>query len=182
MWEVIIVGAGPAGLSAALSLGRMRRNTLIIDAGEPRNATSPALHNFLSRDGTPPAELRAIAREQLRDYPTVQVMDAVLVLYVVAFIITAPVKVTIQNSRVTVTALDINIDTANRIDRIFNDCIVDMNAVLNVHSENITNKFSGLRDALLLRLISRVVIIHTIKIFVDFPLVAAITCHAVFDV
>lgn len=72
MFDVIVVGGGPAGLSAALTLGRVRRSTLVVDAGEPRNAPSPALHNFLSRDGAPPAELRAIAREQLGGYPSVR--------------------------------------------------------------------------------------------------------------
>lgn len=75
MWEVLVVGGGPAGLAAALTLGRVRRSTLVVDSGEPRNAPSPAMHNFLSRDGTPPAELRAIAREQLSPYPSVHVMD-----------------------------------------------------------------------------------------------------------
>lgn len=72
MYDVIIVGAGPAGLSAALVLGRCRRRVLICDAGRPRNAASHALHGFLTRDGVPPAELRRIAREQLETYPSVE--------------------------------------------------------------------------------------------------------------
>jgi thioredoxin reductase len=69
--EVIVVGGGPAGLSAALLLGRCRRRTLLIDAGEPRNRASASLHGFLSRDGVAPAELLAIGRDQLRKYDTV---------------------------------------------------------------------------------------------------------------
>src|SRR5690606_34029485 len=78
MLDVMIVGGGPAGLAAAQTLGRVRRETLLIDAREPRNAASPAMHNFLSRDGTPPAELRAIARAELEAYPSVQVREGVV--------------------------------------------------------------------------------------------------------
>ena len=67
-FDAIIVGGGPAGLSAALILGRCRRRVLICDGGEPRNAASHALHGFLTRDGIPPAELLRIAREQLEPY------------------------------------------------------------------------------------------------------------------
>lgn len=76
MYEVIIVGGGPAGLSAALILGRSRRRTLVCDAGEPRNAPSPSAHNFLSRDGIAPAELLRISREQLAAYPSVELRTA----------------------------------------------------------------------------------------------------------
>lgn len=72
MFDVIIVGAGPAGLSAALILGRCRRNVLVCDAGHPRNAASRSLHGYLTRDGVEPAELLRIGREQLRPYTTVQ--------------------------------------------------------------------------------------------------------------
>lgn len=75
MVDVIIVGAGPAGLSAALILGRCRRRVLVCDAGHPRNAASRALHGFLTRDGIDPAELRRIGREQLRPYETVELRD-----------------------------------------------------------------------------------------------------------
>jgi thioredoxin reductase len=54
-YEAVIVGAGPAGLSAALTLGRARRATLLIDGGLGRNAPSGGVHNFLSRDGIAPA-------------------------------------------------------------------------------------------------------------------------------
>ncbi len=72
MYDVIIVGGSAAGLSAALVLGRFRRRVLICDHQQPRNASAEAAHNFFTRDGTPPAELLQIGREQLRPYPTVE--------------------------------------------------------------------------------------------------------------
>lgn len=71
MFDVIIVGGSNAGLSAALVLGRARRSVLLLDHGRPRNMPSPHVHSFLSRDGTPPAELRRIGYEQLRPYESV---------------------------------------------------------------------------------------------------------------
>ena len=59
MYDVIIIGAGPAGLSAALMLGRCRRRVLVCDTGKPRNAASHAMHGFLSRDGMPPRRVPA---------------------------------------------------------------------------------------------------------------------------
>ena len=75
MYDVIIVGAGPAGLSAALMLGRSRRRVLVCDSGHPRNAASRAMHGFLTRDGMPPGEFLATARAQLRRYDTVELRD-----------------------------------------------------------------------------------------------------------
>jgi thioredoxin reductase len=74
-YDVVIVGAGPAGLSAALILGRCRRSVLICDTGSPRNAASHALHGFLTRDGIPPLEFLRIAREQLQPYQTVELRE-----------------------------------------------------------------------------------------------------------
>lgn len=71
-FDVIIVGGGPAGLSAALVLGRSRRQVLVCDSGKPRNTVSHAAHGFFSRDGIPPAELLQIGREQLRLYNSVK--------------------------------------------------------------------------------------------------------------
>ena len=68
MYDVVIVGGGPAGLSAALVLGRCRRQVLVCDAGTPRNARSQALHGYLTRDGTSPLEFLRLGREELRAY------------------------------------------------------------------------------------------------------------------
>ena len=75
MFDIIIIGAGPAGLSAALVLGRCRRRVLVCDAGSPRNRASHALHGFLTRDGIDPADLLRIGREQLARYGSVEVCD-----------------------------------------------------------------------------------------------------------
>lgn len=74
-YDVVIVGAGPAGLSAALILGRCRRSVLVCDTGNPRNAASVALHGYLTRDGIDPAEFRAIGRRDLEKYDTVEVRN-----------------------------------------------------------------------------------------------------------
>lgn len=81
MHDVIIAGGGIAGLSAALILGRCRRNVIIYDSGKPRNSVSKALHGFITRDGTNPHELRKMARKELERYPSVcyvegEVVDA----------------------------------------------------------------------------------------------------------
>jgi thioredoxin reductase len=74
-FDVIIVGGSYAGLSAGMALGRSLRKVLIIDAGKPCNAQTPHSHNFLTRDGETPATLRAIAKDQVLAYDTVEFME-----------------------------------------------------------------------------------------------------------
>lgn len=77
--DVVIIGGGPAGLSAGLMLGRARKQTIVIDEGRPRNAVTREAHGFLTRDGISPGEFRRIAKEQLRVYPSVsQAEDTVV--------------------------------------------------------------------------------------------------------
>ena len=72
-FDVAVVGGGPAGLAAALVLGRMRRRVLLLDADDPAHAPSEGVHGLFGHDGTPPLELRRTAREQLRPYESVTV-------------------------------------------------------------------------------------------------------------
>ncbi|RCW40063.1 thioredoxin reductase (NADPH) [Halopolyspora algeriensis] len=67
-YDVVVVGGGSAGLAAGMMLGRSRRRVVVVDAGEPRNAPAEHLHGFLSRDGTSPAELLAVGREEVTRY------------------------------------------------------------------------------------------------------------------
>jgi thioredoxin reductase len=67
-YDVVVVGGGAAGLAGAVALARSRRSVLVVDAGEPRNAPASAVHNFLSRDGTPPTQLYAAGREEVARY------------------------------------------------------------------------------------------------------------------
>ncbi|WP_298742198.1 SAM-dependent methyltransferase [uncultured Microbacterium sp.] len=73
-WDVLIIGGGTAGLSAAQMLGRARRRTLVIDAGEPRNRFAAHMHGVLGHDGLDPAELLARGRREARAYG-VEIMD-----------------------------------------------------------------------------------------------------------
>jgi thioredoxin reductase len=75
MHDVIVIGGGPAGLQATLTLGRMHRSVLLLDSGDYRNGTVEHMHNFISRDGSPPSELRAIVRTELEAYDTVEVRN-----------------------------------------------------------------------------------------------------------
>ena len=72
MYDVVIVGGGPAGLSAALVLGRCLRQVLVCDAGQPRNARARTLNGYLTRDGLPPLDLIALGRRELERYGVVQ--------------------------------------------------------------------------------------------------------------
>ncbi|NYG58861.1 thioredoxin reductase [Nocardioides daedukensis] len=76
MYDVIIVGGGPAGLQAALTLGRMHKHALLLDSGAYRNGRVAHMHNFLTHDGTPPEKFRSEARAELAAYPTVEIRDA----------------------------------------------------------------------------------------------------------
>jgi len=76
MYDTIIIGGGPAGLQAALTLGRMHRDVLLLDSGRYRNGTVEHAHNYATHDGRPPAEIRRLAHEDLRAYDTVEVREA----------------------------------------------------------------------------------------------------------
>lgn len=76
MYDAIIIGGGPAGLQAALTLGRMHRRTLLLDSGAYRNGTVPHAHNLLTNDGRDPAELRRLGRAEIAEYDTVEIRDA----------------------------------------------------------------------------------------------------------
>ena len=67
-WDCIIVGAGPAGLNAALVLGRTRRRVLVLDSAQPRNYATHQMHGVLGHDGLDPADLRARGRTELGRY------------------------------------------------------------------------------------------------------------------
>jgi thioredoxin reductase len=74
-YAVVVIGGGTAGLSAALVLGRARHHTLVVDAGEPRNAPAAHMQGYLSRDGMPPAEFLAVGREEIARYGVELVRD-----------------------------------------------------------------------------------------------------------
>ncbi len=73
--DIAIIGGGPAGLQAALTAGRVRRQVTVLDDGTYRNATVSHMHNVLTHDGTPPADFRAAARRELTAYDTVTVRE-----------------------------------------------------------------------------------------------------------
>jgi len=72
--DVAIVGGGPAGLQAALTLGRIHRRAVVLDDGTYRNATVTHMHNVLTNDGTPPADFRATVHRELAAYDTITVV------------------------------------------------------------------------------------------------------------
>ncbi|HEU4828286.1 MAG TPA: NAD(P)/FAD-dependent oxidoreductase [Gemmatimonadales bacterium] len=67
-----MIGGGPAGLSAALLLGRSRRQVLLVDAGRQRNRRSASMHGYLTRDGIAPSGFLDLARRELRAYPSIE--------------------------------------------------------------------------------------------------------------
>lgn len=71
-YDVIIIGGSYSGLSAGMALGRSLRNVLIIDSGSPCNRQTPHSHNFITQDGSRPAVIAAVAREQVEKYDTVR--------------------------------------------------------------------------------------------------------------
>ncbi|GAA1778914.1 NAD(P)/FAD-dependent oxidoreductase [Agromyces lapidis] len=78
-WDVIIIGGGSAGLSAALMLGRSRRRVLVLDEGRPRNRFAGHMHGVLGRDHSSPLALLADGRAELERYDGVAVRSGVVV-------------------------------------------------------------------------------------------------------
>ena len=77
-YDVVVVGGGAAGLSAALVLSRARRTVAVVDAGGPRNAPAAHMHGFLSRDGMPPRDLLAAGRSEVSRYGGTLIDDTVV--------------------------------------------------------------------------------------------------------
>ncbi|WP_313404926.1 NAD(P)/FAD-dependent oxidoreductase [Aeromicrobium sp.] len=76
MYDALVIGGGPAGLQAALTLGRMHRTAVLVDSGRYRNGTVEHAHNFMTHDGRAPGEIRKLAREDIAEYDTVELRDA----------------------------------------------------------------------------------------------------------
>jgi thioredoxin reductase len=74
-YDAVVVGGGPAGLQATLTLARVHRRVLMVDSGHYRNDPAAHMHNVVTHDGTPPSEFRAAARKELAAYDTVTVRD-----------------------------------------------------------------------------------------------------------
>lgn len=69
--DVTIIGGGPAGLNAALVLGRAKKKVALIDEGLPRNRVTHETHGFITRDGISPSEFRRIAKQEISTYPSI---------------------------------------------------------------------------------------------------------------
>ncbi|MEN0103211.1 MAG: NAD(P)/FAD-dependent oxidoreductase [Curtobacterium sp.] len=78
MYDVAVIGAGPAGLSAALNLVRAKRSVLLLDANRPRNAATLRSHGFLTRDGVSPLELRKLGRAEVEQYAEATVVQTIV--------------------------------------------------------------------------------------------------------
>ena len=76
MDDVLIIGGSFAGLTAAMQLGRARRQVTVLDTGLNRNRYAQSAHNIFGHDGTPPSALLATARRQLAHYPSVKLVSA----------------------------------------------------------------------------------------------------------
>src|SRR3954470_3295056 len=74
-YDAVVIGGGPAGLQATLTLARVHRTVLMVDSGRYRNDPAEHMHNVVTHDGTPPAEFRAAARKELAAYHTASVRD-----------------------------------------------------------------------------------------------------------
>jgi thioredoxin reductase len=70
IYDCAIIGGGPAGLNAALILGRARRNAILLDNNKPRNAVTQESHGFITMDGIKPYEFRQIAHKEIGRYPS----------------------------------------------------------------------------------------------------------------
>lgn len=79
MLECAIIGGGPAGLNAALVLGRAKRNVILFDNNQPRNAVTQESHGFITRDGVTPREFRNFAHQDIRKYPSVKIKELKIV-------------------------------------------------------------------------------------------------------
>jgi thioredoxin reductase len=75
LFDSFIIGGGPAGLNAALVLGRARRNIILFDNNKPRNAVTHESHGFITRDGVNPNEFRQIAHDELSRYPSIEIKN-----------------------------------------------------------------------------------------------------------
>lgn len=71
--DCVVIGGGPAGLNAALVLGRSRRKTILFDDNKPRNAVVSESHGFITRDGIDPKEFKRVAHKELSKYPDVRI-------------------------------------------------------------------------------------------------------------
>ncbi|MFJ7696751.1 NAD(P)/FAD-dependent oxidoreductase [Lysinibacillus fusiformis] len=78
-YDCIIIGGGPAGLSAALTLGRARRKVVLFDNGTNRNRVTQESHGFLTRDGIKPQEFKNSARKDIKSYPSISIMDQTVI-------------------------------------------------------------------------------------------------------
>jgi thioredoxin reductase len=75
LFDCVIIGGGPAGLNAALVLGRARRNIILFDNNKPRNAVTHESYGFITRDGINPSEFRQIAHDELSKYPSIEIKN-----------------------------------------------------------------------------------------------------------